>query len=204
MLKRFFDIAAATLGLVLLMPLLLGIAVWIKLDSRGPVFFRQVRVGQHGKPFRIIKFRTMRTDSEAAGKLTLAEDSRITRSGRFLRHYKLDELPQLMDVLRGTMSLVGPRPEVPEYVAHYPADVREKVLSLRPGLTDYAALEMLDESRLLAQYEDPHRAYLDVVLPRKLAQYQQYADKQSFGEDTRIILRTILCLARRRTDHESP
>ncbi|RLK48367.1 lipopolysaccharide/colanic/teichoic acid biosynthesis glycosyltransferase [Alkalispirillum mobile] len=195
MLKRGFDVVAAALGLLLLMPLLLGIALWIKLDSPGPVFFRQVRVGRHGKPFRIFKFRTMRPASEAAGKLTVGEDARITHSGRLLRRYKLDELPQLLDVLRGTMSLVGPRPEVPEYVAYYQADVKEVVLSVRPGLTDYAALEMLDENTILARYSDPHQAYVDVVLPQKLAWYQEYVARQSLKEDIRIILRTLYRLA---------
>ena len=195
MLKRGFDVVAAALGLVLLTPLLLGIALWIKLDSPGPVFFRQVRVGRYGKPFRIFKFRTMRPASEAAGKLTVGEDARITRSGRLLRRYKLDELPQLLDVLRGTMSLVGPRPEVPEYVTYYPADVKEVVLSVRPGLTDYAALEMLDENTILARYSDPHQAYVDVVLPQKLAWYQEYVARQSLKEDIRIILRTLYRLA---------
>ena len=139
--KRIFDVCASLAGLIFLLPVFLFIAVWIKLDSSGPVFFRQVRVGQSGKEFRIHKFRSMRSDSEAKGKLTVgSRDSRVTRSGHFIRKYKLDELPQLIDVLKGDMSLVGPRPEVPEFIACYEPEMKEKVLSVRPGITDNASI----------------------------------------------------------------
>jgi len=140
MAKRLFDIVCAGLGLLLLSPLLLAVAVWIKLDSRGPVMFRQERVGRFGAPFRIHKFRTMRVDAPRLGpQITIGDDARITRSGRWLRATKVDELPQLWDVLRGAMSLVGPRPEVPRYVALYPAELRELVLSVRPDTTPPSA-----------------------------------------------------------------
>ncbi|MBK1733883.1 hypothetical protein CKO15_01025 [Halorhodospira abdelmalekii] len=195
-LKRLFDLVTASIGLCLLAPLLIGIALWIKLDSPGPVFFRQLRIGQYGRPFHIFKFRTMRTGSEAVGRLTIGEDRRITRAGHLLRRYKLDELPQLIDVVRGRMSLVGPRPEVPEYVAHYPAALHDLVLSVRPGITDYASLEMLDESKILARHEDPHRAYIEEILPHKLNRYAEYVRRQSVREDIRIIGRTLYRILR--------
>ena len=189
--KRLFDLLLSVLGLLILLPVLLCIAIWIKMDSSGPVFFRQVRVGRYNKPFRIFKFRTMRTDAEKEGKLTIGPDHRITRSGHFLRRYKLDELPQLIDVLRGTMSLVGPRPEVPDYVAYYPAEIKEKVLSVRPGITDYASIEMADENSVLAGYDDPQKAYIEVILPAKLKHYSDYVDSQSLVEDVKILLLTV-------------
>jgi len=190
--KRLFDLVASFLGLLVLAPVLLGIAIWVKLDSPGPVFFRQVRVGRHGVPFRIFKFRTMGVDAEREGKLTVGADRRVTRSGRFLRRYKLDELPQLFDVLRGTMSLVGPRPEVPEYVNRYPTEIRQLVLSVKPGLTDHASLALLDESEMLAQYEDPEEAYVRVLLPKKLAMYCDYVRTRSFSADLAIVWKTLL------------
>ena len=139
--KRLFDIAFAGLALLLLCPVLLAVALWVRLDSPGPVFFRQQRVGQGGRPFSIYKFRTMHTGAEAVGpQITVGQDARITRAGTWLRRSKLDELPQFLNVLRGDMSVVGPRPEVPRYVAHYPADLRDKVLSVRPGITDIASI----------------------------------------------------------------
>ena len=150
--KRAFDVVVAALGLLLLAPLLLAIGLWIKLDSRGPVFFRQTRIGRFGVPFRIHKFRTMVAEAPALGPPITAgrHDPRITRAGRVLRAAKLDELPQLLDVLAGTMSLVGPRPEVPRYVALYPQALRERVLSVRPGITDPASIAYRDEAALLA------------------------------------------------------
>ena len=172
MLKRTLDFTAAALGLLLLSPLLLGVALLIRIDSRGPVFFRQVRVGRYGQPFRIFKFRTMSHAPASAGtsgpQLTVAGDARITRVGALLRRTKIDELPQLIDVLRGTMSLVGPRPEVPHYVQHYPPESRERVLSVRPGITDFASLRYRNENALLARASDPEREYVDVILPSKL------------------------------------
>lgn len=190
MAKRVFDVVLSALGLLLLSPLLLFIAVWIKLDSPGPVFFRQERMGRHGVPFRIHKFRTM-THGAAGAQITVGADSRITRAGAFLRRAKLDELPQLIDVLRGAMSLVGPRPEVPRYVAMYPPGLRDKVLSVRPGITDVASLEYRHEGELLARAADPEREYVDVVMPAKLKLAAEYVDHASLRFDLRLILRTL-------------
>ena len=191
--KRVFDVATAVLGLVLLAPLFVVVAAWIKLDSPGPVFFRQERIGRGGKPFRIHKFRTMRV--EAAGPaLTVGADPRITRAGAFLRRTKIDELPQLLDVLRGDMSVVGPRPEVARYVAAYPPALREKVLSVRPGITDPASLQFRDESTLLARAADPEREYREVVLPAKLRLAADYVDTASLGGDLRLIAATLRAL----------
>jgi lipopolysaccharide/colanic/teichoic acid biosynthesis glycosyltransferase len=190
--KRLFDCLLAALGLLLLAPLLLGVALWIKLDSRGPVFFRQVRVGQHGRVFQIHKFRSMRTlaADEPGLSLTVGDDARITRAGRWLRRTRLDELPQLIDVLQGRMSLVGPRPEVPRYVAHYPADLRARALAVRPGITDPASLDFLDEAKLLAQAADPEREYIEHILPIKLQRAADYADRASLVTDLGVIWRT--------------
>ncbi|WPC06783.1 sugar transferase [Pseudomonas benzenivorans] len=190
--KRTFDLLCSCGGLLLLSPVFLAVMIWIKLDSPGPVFFRQVRVGRHGKPFRIHKFRTMRVDAERSGRLTVGVDKRVTQAGFFLRKYKLDELPQLIDVVLGEMSLVGPRPEVQEFIDCYPPDVREKVLSVRPGITDWASIEMVDENQLLAGYEDSRQAYIDVVLPIKQRFYLEYVERQSLVADVRIIFATIL------------
>ena len=193
--KRLFDLLAAAAGLICLAPLFLVVALVIKLDSPGPVFFRQVRVGRHGREFRIFKFRTMSTvQPQGAAQLTVAGDARITRSGRLLRRYKLDELPQLIDVLRGTMSLVGPRPEVPRYVAQYPAAWRERVLSVRPGITDYASVHYRDENNLLAKAADPEREYIEVILPSKLRYALHYVDNLTLADDLKVLgltLRTV-------------
>lgn len=197
MAKRWFDLLASGLGLVLLAPLLLVLAVWIKLDSKGPVFFRQERVGRDGKLFRIHKFRTMVTDAERRGlQITVGADARVTRVGQWMRKYKLDELPQLLDVWLGHMSLVGPRPEVPRYVACYPADVRDLVLSVRPGITDRASIEFKDENEILARADDPNKAYIEQVLPIKLAFYQEYVKNRSFIGDIALIFKTIFSLIR--------
>ncbi len=195
MLKRAFDILGAASGLVVLAPLLLLLALCVKLDSPGPVFFRQTRVGRHGHPFRIFKFRTMSVVQPSdAAQVTVAGDSRITRTGAWLRRWKLDELPQLIDVLRGTMSLVGPRPEVPRYVEHYPSEWRERLLSVRPGITDFASVRYRNESELLAQASDPEREYIDTVLPTKLRYALHYVDNLSLASDLRVLgltLRTV-------------
>ena len=199
MAKRLFDLVFAGAGVLLLAPLLLAIAAWIKLDSAGPVFFRQRRVGRFGVPFRIHKFRTMRVDAPALGpQLTIGADLRITRAGRFLRAAKLDELPQLFDVLAGTMSLVGPRPEVPRYVAMYPAALRDKVLSVRPGITDPASIAYRDESALLARAADPERVYIEQVMPAKLRCAAQYVEQRSLLGDLRLIGATLRALLARR------
>lgn len=195
--KRIFDWLASTCGLLVLSPVLLALALWIKLDSPGPVFFRQERVGKGGRLFRIHKFRTMVTDAEWIGlQITVGADARVTRVGQWLRKYKMDELPQLLDVWLGHMSLVGPRPEVPRYVACYPVDVREVVLSVRPGITDRASIEYKDENEVLGRAADPHNAYVNEVLPIKLAYYQDYVRNRSFGGDVAIIFATIRALVR--------
>lgn len=195
--KRLFDLVLSTLGLLVLAPLLLLMALAIKLDSSGPVFFRQERVGRFGQPFRIHKFRTMRHDPASKGpQITVGADSRITRVGGFLRRTKLDELPQLIDVWVGSMSLVGPRPEVPRYVAHYPVALREKVLSVRPGITDIASIEYRDESAVLARATDPEYAYIHEVMPHKLALAASYVDQASVWMDVRLIWRTVMVIVR--------
>lgn len=197
MAKRLFDWLASTFGLLALAPVLLLLAVWIKLDSPGPVFFRQERVGRGGKLFRIHKFRTMVTDAERRGlQITVGSDARVTRVGQWLRKYKLDELPQLLDVWLGHMSLVGPRPEVPRYVACYPADVRDVVLSVRPGITDRASIEFKDENEILGRAADPHLAYVNEVLPIKLRYYVDYVAHRSFWSDIGIIFATVRALVR--------
>ena len=193
--KRLFDLLCAGAGLVLLAPLLLGIALWIKIDTPGPVFFRQQRVGRFGALFRIHKFRSMRADAAQSGpQITVGADPRITRAGHFLRRTKLDELPQLLDVLAGTMSLVGPRPEVPRYVALYPAELRDKVLSVRPGITDPASIAYRDESALLAQAADPERVYIEQVMPAKLRCAAMYVERMSLRNDLRLIGATLRSL----------
>lgn len=197
MAKRLFDWLASTLGLLTLGPLLLLLAVWIKLDSPGPVFFRQERVGLGGRTFRIHKFRTMVTDAEKKGpQITVGADVRVTRVGHWLRKYKVDEFPQLIDVWLGRMSLVGPRPEVPRYVACYPHDVREMVLSVRPGITDKASIEFRDENLILGKAADPHQAYINEVLPIKLGYYLEYVKTRTLWGDVQLIFRTFRALIR--------
>jgi lipopolysaccharide/colanic/teichoic acid biosynthesis glycosyltransferase len=191
MIKRAFDLLAAAAGLVLVAPLLTLIAIAVKLDSAGPVLFRQERVGRHGEIFRIRKFRSMVQDAPRLGaSITVGRDPRITRVGHWLRRYKLDELPQLIDVLVGDMSLVGPRPEVPRYVALYPPEVRERVLSVRPGITDNASLAFIDENAQLAGAADPEKEYTERILPQKLRLYLDYVENQSFARDLAILGRT--------------
>lgn len=190
--KRAFDLFFAALGMVCLAPLLLVIAACIKLDSPGPVFFRQERVGRHGRVFRIHKFRTMRVGAEKAGPLiTRAGDSRVTRVGKTLRKYKLDELPQLIDVLSGKMSLVGARPEVPRYVQFYPPQTKALLLALCPGITDPAAILYKHEEDLLSASGDPERDYVEKILPHKLRCYEEYAMHRSMWSDIVVILRTL-------------
>lgn len=192
MVKRLFDILCASAGLLLLAPLFAVTAILIKRDSPGPVFFRQTRVGQFGKPFRIYKFRTMCMDAEKKGtQVSTGDDPRITRTGRFLRNYKIDELPQLINVVSGEMSLVGPRPEVPKYVAAYPEDYAQ-ILSVRPGITDYASLAFKDENELLKAADNPERKYIEEILPIKIGYYKQYLVERSFGTDLKLIFKTIL------------
>ena len=193
--KRVFDIGVATLALLLLWPVLLAVALWVKLDSPGPVFFRQQRVGRHGVLFNIHKFRTMQVNAEGL-PLTVGQDPRVTRAGRVLRPSRLDELPQLLDVLQGTMSLVGPRPEVPRYVALYPADLRLRALAVRPGITDPASLAHLNEAALLAAAADPEREYVEVILPAKLRHAADYAERATLATDLQVLWRTLRLLLR--------
>ncbi|MDR0479904.1 MAG: sugar transferase [Burkholderiaceae bacterium] len=195
--KRALDVLLAAFGLALCAPLFAFIALRIKRDAPGPVFFRQERVGRGGRLFRIHKFRTMRV-TDGGPQITAAGDARVTASGRWLRRSKLDELPQLIDVLRGDMSLVGPRPEVPRYMALYPDDVRRAVLSVRPGMTDRAAIEFRDEERLLAaaqeQGADLETVYVREVLPVKQRYYLDYVRQHGVAGDLWIIARTLLAV----------
>lgn len=197
MAKKIFDIVFAITGLVLLAPLFIAIAIIIKLDSIGPVFFRQERVGQNGRIFKIYKFRTMATlQSSEALKITVGADRRITKSGAILRKYKIDELPQLINILKGEMSFVGPRPEVAEYVKYYSDMDRAVVLSVKPGITDWASLKFKDENDILAKEENPEQAYINKILPIKLRYYRFYVKKRSVYMDIVIILQTIMAVVR--------
>jgi lipopolysaccharide/colanic/teichoic acid biosynthesis glycosyltransferase len=189
MIKRSFDVAMAAFALLLSSPLLVAIALAIRVEGGGPILFRQERAGRGGRSFCIHKFRTMRPGPGAA--VTSDTDSRITRVGHFLRASKLDELPQLYDVLIGHMSLVGPRPEVNQYVSHWPAAARRRILSVRPGITDPASVVYRNESVELAQASHPEEYYLSVVLPRKVEMYVRYVENRSFVGDLLIIARTM-------------
>ena len=195
MTKRIFDFTAALVGLLLLSPLFLLVGLWIKIDSRGPVFFRQPRVGKDGIMFNIVKFRTM-VDEAHDALLTIGHDRRITQAGRFLRRHKLDEFPQLFNVVAGSMSLVGPRPEVPRYVDCYPPDVRSVVLSVAPGITDWASIYYKEENSLLSRSSNPEAAYLETILPAKLKYNLRYVHERSFWNDVRIIFTTLATLVR--------
>jgi lipopolysaccharide/colanic/teichoic acid biosynthesis glycosyltransferase len=192
--KRMFDFLSSSLGLLFLSPLFLVIATAIRFDSTGPVFFRQERVGRNGIRFRIFKFRSMLVEDEDRGpEITVGGDPRVTRVGRFLRRTKLDELPQLINVWKGEMSIVGPRPEVPAYVAHYD-DCQLKVLSVRPGITDLASICYMNEEGVLVESGDPLRYYLEEIMPRKLELNLQYIENMSLAGDMKIIFRTIVCI----------
>lgn len=192
--KRLFDLFWSLLGLAVLWPLFLLIAFLIKLEDGGPVFFRQERVGYKGRPFYIWKFRTMVIDAEKRGKpLTVGRDPRITRVGYWLRRFKLDELPQLINVVSGQMSLVGPRPEVPQYVALYTPEQR-KILDLVPGITDPASLAYRNESELLANFPDPEQVYVEKIVPEKIRLNLEYAQRATICTDVLIILRTIFSI----------
>ncbi len=194
--KRVFDVVVAGFGLIVLAPLLAIVAALVALTGRGPVLFRQQRVGRYGKSFQMLKVRTMVDAPTGNGPLvTVAGDRRITPVGRLLRATKLDELPQLWNVFCGDMSVVGPRPEVPLYVALYPPNVARKVLSVRPGITDEASILFRNESEILALAADPEQAYVEQVLPKKLALYERYADHHSVCGDLSIIVRTLWCIA---------
>ncbi|MHB8259521.1 MAG: sugar transferase [Bacteroidia bacterium] len=192
MLKRTFDIVCSLIGIILLLPFFILIAFLISIDSRGGVFFRQVRVGKNNKDFFLLKFRTMKTDADKQGLLTVgSHDSRVTRMGYHLRKYKLDELPQLINVLLGSMSLVGPRPEVRKYVNVYTPQQRQ-VLNVKPGITDYASIEYANENELLAKATNPEQTYLTEIMPHKLLLNLKYIQQQSFTTDLKIILKTLV------------
>lgn len=189
--KRLFDFSMALLGLIILSPVLILISLIILLTMGWPIFYRQQRIGRNGVPFRIVKFRSMVKDAEKKGKpYTSGGDPRITRLGRVLRKYKLDELPQLFNVLKGEMAVVGPRPEVAEYVRLY-TEEQKKVLKVRPGLTDTASIVYRNEESILARYEDSDKAYIEKIMPAKLKLNLAYLEKASFGGDLILIFKTL-------------
>lgn len=189
--KRLFDIIASGLGLIILCPLFLIVAIWIKLDSPGPVFYRQVRVGRNNKDFRIFKFRSMKVGSDKGSLVTIGgRDSRVTRSGYFIRKYKLDELPQLINVFIGDMSLVGPRPEVRHYVNYWTSE-QMRVLDVRPGITDPASIKFRNENELMEKAEDPEKYYLEVIMQEKIKLYLDYVQNRSFLKDILLIFKTF-------------
>jgi lipopolysaccharide/colanic/teichoic acid biosynthesis glycosyltransferase len=189
--KRIFDIIGAVFGLVFFLPLFLVVALLIKLDSPGPVFFRQERMGRGFKPFVIHKFRTMaQGPSKTGAPLTIGDDPRITRTGRWLRRTKIDELPQLINVLKGEMSFVGPRPELPQYVELFRTDY-ERILQVRPGVTDMASLKYQDEANVLGQFSNPEEAYVKRILPDKIRLAEEYVRRASFLFDLGLILKTL-------------
>lgn len=189
--KRLFDIVATLVGGVLLLPFVVPIAIWIKLSSKGPLFYVQKRVGEDFKEFNLYKFRSMIVDADKKGpSVTSGDDPRITKVGKLIRKTKIDELPQLLNVLKGDMSLVGPRPEVMKFVKEKKEEYN-KVLSVKPGITDNAAIEYRDEETIMEQYVDKEKAYIDIVLPEKIKLYYQYIDNISFVNDIRLILKTL-------------
>lgn len=189
---RFFDILLSGFGLIVLSPIFFILSIWIKLDSEGPVFYKQNRVGKDNVDFLLFKFRSMVTDADKTGLLITVggRDPRVTKSGYFIRKYKLDELPQLINVVWGDMSLVGPRPEVRKYVALYD-DEQRKVLTVKPGITDYASIEYIDENKILGESEDPEKTYIEIILPEKIRHNMKYINNKSIKEYFKIILLTI-------------
>ena len=189
--KRLFDIIASGIGLLLLCPLFLIIGIWIKLDSSGPIFYRQVRVGRNNQDFRIFKFRSMRTDADKGSLVTIGgRDPRITRSGYFIRKFKIDELPQLINVFVGDMSIVGPRPEVRHYVNYWTKE-QMHVLDVRPGITDPASIRYRNENEVLGKAEDTEQYYIDVVMQEKIKLYLEYVEKHNFWYDIKLIFQTF-------------
>ncbi len=191
MIRRLFDLLFSIIGLIFLLPFFLFVSFFIITDTRGGVFYVQKRVGKNNKDFKLLKFRTMVSGSDAKGLLTIGDkDSRVTKTGKWLRKYKLDELPQFVNILKGEMSFVGPRPEVRKYVDMY-SDEQKKVLSVKPGLTDYASLEYINENEILISYPDPESAYIQFIMPDKLALNLRYIGKRTLIKDIGIILKTI-------------
>lgn len=190
--KRIFDLTISLGGIILLLPIFALIAIIISFESNGPVFFKQIRVGRHGKDFLLYKFRTMKINSEQHGQLTIgARDSRITHTGLFLRRFKLDELPQLWNVFKGDMSIVGPRPEVRRYVDLYTPE-QLKVLSVKPGITDYASIRYFNENELLGKSDNPEETYIKTIMPEKLSINLAYANNYHIGKDMIIMWNTFL------------
>src|SRR5690554_6510079 len=190
--KRLFDILSSAIALILLSPILIVIAVGIIIDSKGGVFYKQKRIGKNGKAFMLYKFRSMRTGSDRKGLITVgSNDDRTTKVGRFIRKYKLDELPQLVNILKNEMSVVGPRPEVEKYVQLYTAEQR-KVLKVKPGLTDLASLAYINENEILGRAKDPEKTYVEQIMPAKLRLNLEYIEKQSFWFDLQIIAKTLM------------
>lgn len=189
--KRLFDVIASGLGLIVLSPLFFILAIWIKLDSKGPVFYRQVRVGYKNKDFRIFKFRSMRVGADKGSLVTIGgHDPRVTKSGYFIRKFKFDELPQLINVFLGDMSLVGPRPEVRHYVDYWTPE-QMHVLDVRPGITDPASIKFRNENELMEQAEDPEKYYIEVIMQEKIKLYLEYVEKHSFLYDIGLIFKTF-------------
>ena len=189
--KRLFDIVASGLGLIVLSPLFLILAIWIKLDSKGPVFYRQVRVGYKNKDFRIFKFRSMRVGADKGSLVTIGgHDPRVTRSGYFIRKFKFDELPQLINVFLGDMSLVGPRPEVRHYVDYWTPE-QMHVLDVRPGITDPASIKFRNENELMERAEDPEKYYIEVIMQEKIRLYLEYVEMHSFLYDLGLVFKTF-------------
>ena len=189
--KRLFDIIASGCGLLVLSPLFLIVAIWIKLDSNGPVFYKQIRVGRYGKDFKLFKFRSMRVGADKNGLITIGgRDPRVTRSGYFIRKYKLDEFPQLINVFIGDMSLVGPRPEVRKYVDLYTQE-QLHVLDVRPGITDLASIRYRNENEILETVANPEQYYIDVIMPDKLRINLEYVANHSFLYDIKLIFKTF-------------
>jgi lipopolysaccharide/colanic/teichoic acid biosynthesis glycosyltransferase len=195
LLKRIFDIVCSLIGIVILSPFFILISILIIIDSRGGIFYQQIRVGENNHDFSLLKFRTMQTDADKRGLLTVgSRDSRVTRIGYYLRKYKLDELPQLFNVFFGSMSLVGPRPEVRKYVSLY-NDEQKKVLNVKPGITDYASIEYSNENEILAKAENPEQTYIIEIMPHKLSLNLKYINEKSFRTDLTIIFKTIAKIA---------
>lgn len=194
--KRLFDFTLSLLFLLILLPLFIFLGLWVFFDSKGGIFYKQIRVGKNGKEFIMYKFRTMHVDAEKKGLLTVGNrDNRITRAGYFLRKYKLDEFPQLLNVLLGNMSIVGPRPEVRKYVDIYTRE-QKKVLIVKPGITDYASIQYIDENELLSQSSDPELLYIKEIMPQKLELNLKYISTQSFLGDIKIIIKTLFRIIR--------
>ena len=193
---RFFDFILSLVGLVVLAPIFIVLAIWIKIDSKGPVFYKQVRVGKNSIDFELFKFRSMVVGADKKGLITVGgRDPRITHSGYFIRKYKLDELPQLINVLVGDMSLVGPRPEVRKYVNLY-TDEQQKVLSVKPGITDYASIEYMDENEILGKSSDPEKTYIEDIMPEKIKYNMKYINNKNLFEYFKIIFLTVLKIVR--------